>query len=68
MEEQKYKNAREAYKAIHCGLSAAIECALENCDYKDAMEKTAMMREIEERHLEVIEEICIDGTRTYTYL
>ncbi len=47
MEERKYKDSAEAYRAIHAALGWAVESCLEECEYKQAIEYCELMRDIE---------------------
>lgn len=47
MEEIRYKDSVDAYKAIHTALGWAIDAMLEDCDYKKAIEYCELMRQIE---------------------
>lgn len=47
MDETKYKDSAEAYKAVHAALGWAVDAMLEDCDYKKAIEYCELMRDIE---------------------
>ena len=51
MERGVYQCSIDAYKAIHCGLAAAVESMLELCEYQDAIKFADMMRQLELEHL-----------------
>ena len=51
MEPGVYQCSIDAYKAIHCGLAAAVESMLELCEYHDAIKFADMMRQLELDHL-----------------
>lgn len=44
-----YDNAFTAYGAIHAALSYAVEAALEDCDYDDAIKYAEMMLSMESK-------------------
>lgn len=43
-----YRTSSDAYRAIHEGLAAEVECSLSDCEYASAMKAAKLMREIEE--------------------
>jgi len=47
MEERRYKDSAEAYRAIHDALGWAVDAMLEDCEYKQAIEFCELMRDIE---------------------
>ena len=51
-----YQCSIDAYRAIHCGLAAAVESMLELCEYQDAIKFADMMRQLELDHLIPYEE------------
>lgn len=61
MTDQKYATSKEAYNAIHEGLSAAVESMLEDCNYKEALEFADMMRELENGKMEIMTYHTMEG-------
>ena len=61
MTSQPYATSKEAYNAIHEGLSAAVESMLEDCNYKEALGFADMMRELENSRMEIMTYHTMDG-------
>lgn len=55
------KDSRSAYVEIHKGMLAAVECALEDCDFDEAMKLAEKLESIEYDHFPKLE-YYQDGT------
>ena len=61
MTNQTYATSKEAYNAIHEGLSAAVSSMLEDCNYKEALGFADMMRELENNRMEIMTHHTMQG-------